>query len=97
MSLTKSTTSAFSGCIDVNSSVTVSAIASANFFNLFKDNQTVNLWTKNWDLWNVSVSKDPCRTTREPLLTLNLPTEMFQQEARPRPRLPFPSLLAVQA
>lgn len=55
LSLTKSLNTQFTGCMDTYTSLAVTAGATANFFNVFSKSTSVSLWSKKFDLWNVSL------------------------------------------
>ena len=54
LSLTKSPNTAFTGCADMYTQLTVNAGATGNFFGLFNANTKVALWDRKFPLWNVS-------------------------------------------
>lgn len=55
LSLSKSLNTAFSGCADVSTGLAVNAVAGGDFFGLFNKSTQVSLFSKNWDLWKVSI------------------------------------------
>ena len=53
LTLSKTTTSQFSGCTDVTTGLSVLATADGSFFDLFNKATTVTLYSKNWELFKV--------------------------------------------
>ncbi|KAJ3547983.1 hypothetical protein NM688_g5348 [Phlebia brevispora] len=57
LSLAASNTQNFNGCVDVKTGLNVQGTASGKFFNFFKAGETINLWQKNWEIYNQCVGR----------------------------------------
>lgn len=53
LSLSKSLNTAFAGCADISTGLSVNAVAGGDFFGLFNKSTKVSLYSHTWDLWKV--------------------------------------------